>query len=40
MDYSSIEFIIGAYLIAGVLGYSLGFNLLTFKRAAEVATSG
>lgn len=36
----SYEFVIGALMTAAVLGYSLGFNLLTFKRAAEVSTSG
>ncbi len=35
----SYEFVIGVLMTASVLGYSLGFQLLTFKRAAEISTS-
>ncbi|EQL84421.1 putative membrane protein [Vibrio parahaemolyticus SBR10290] len=35
----SSEFMLGCFATAFILGFSIGFHILGFKKAAEVSTS-
>jgi hypothetical protein len=35
----STEFMLGCFSTALILGFSIGFHILAFKKAAEISTS-